>query len=167
MMKKLILVLSLIVGISLPSFASTNKVESLFNAHEKSLTLSSGYVYDGCDLFGADYQNNVTAGVAYFPTKVLGVEGRVPFYQSEGVSVTEAQAGVLFRVPFHHFAPYVGLGAAYNWNEVVDISYIAKGGLEYRFNKGWGLFTEYQYRNNDSNWELGTSSVHAGVRFVF
>jgi len=166
MMKKLLLTAGLMLGITLGAMGATN-APSLYNAKEFSATLSSGYVLDGADPFGADYTANVTAGVAYFPTKILGLEANVPFYKSQGVSFSEAQAGLLARYPIWRFAPYVGLGGAYNWNEPVDVSYIAKGGLEFRFNPKWGIFTEYQYRNNSTSWEKGASSLHGGLRLVF
>ena len=166
MMKKLLLVISLFGLVSI-GMGAEKVAPSLYNAKELSATVSSGYVLDGSDAFGDTYTANVTAGVAYFPTKILGVEANVPFYKSQGVSISEAQAGLLVRIPIKHFAPYVGIGGAYNWNEATDVSYIAKGGLEYRFNAGWGVFTEYQYRNNSATWENGSSSLHGGVRFVF
>ena len=166
MMKKLLLMTGLVFSIILGVMGATNE-PSLYNAKELSATVSTGYVLDGQDVFGADYTANVSAGVAYFPTKILGLEANVPFYKSQGISINEVQAGLLVRVPVKRFAPYVGIGGAYNWNEVVDVSYIAKGGVEYRFNAGWGVFTEYQYRNNSATWENGSSSLHGGLRLVF
>ena len=88
MMKKLLLMTGLVFSITLGVMGATNE-PSLYNAKELSATVSTGYVLDGQDVFGADYTANVSAGVAYFPTKILGLEANVPFYKSQGISINE------------------------------------------------------------------------------
>jgi len=147
---------------------------SLFNGDEVGLSLSTGYVVDRSTPFEGDYTFNLTAGAFYFPTRYLGLEANVPFYQTDGVSVDEVQAGVLFRLPlgtttplFKNVAPYVGVGGVYNWDANDKWAYIAKGGIEVRLNSKWGVFAEGQYRNNDFTWQDGVTSVQGGLRIVF
>lgn len=149
---------------------------SLFNAGEFGLSLSSGYNLDRANLFKTPYSLNGTAGAFWFPFRNVGLEANVPFYQSTGVSVDEVQAGALLRLPLsktvpvlRNLSPYVGVGGVYNWQAKADLSYEAKAGLEVRLNKGWGIFGEYQYRN-DSISKLtttGGSTLQGGLRFVF
>lgn len=154
---------------------------SLFNAGELGLSLGTAYdvgaasQVNGKTLFNNPYTFNISGGVFYFPWRNLGFEANVPFYQTKGVSVDEVQAGILFRVPlaeetpfFKSLAPYIGLDGVYNWQTVQDWAYIAKAGLEFRFNRKWGLFAEGNYRNYElSNWSQGEVSVRGGLRFVF
>lgn len=152
---------------------------SLFNAKELQLGLGTSYVVDYQvesveEAFAAPYDFNVEAGVSYFLTRNLGVEAWVPFYQTKGVSVSEVQAGLLFRVPlaketpiFRNIAPYIGLGGAYNWNEAQEWAYIGKVGAEWRFNKKWGIFVEGQYRNVDFDWGKGATTLAGGLKLCF
>jgi hypothetical protein len=155
---------------------------SLFNAGEVGLSLSTGYdvgaansINSGKDLYGEPYTFNLSAGAFYFPLRNVGFEVNVPFYQTSGVSVDEVSAGVLFRLPLSsetailkNISPYVGLSAVYNWQDVQDWAYIGKAGVEFRFNKKWGVFAEAQYRNHELE-KLGEGSLSAqgGLKFVF
>jgi opacity protein-like surface antigen len=150
------------------------KSTSLFNAGEVGVSLSSGYNVDRAAAFQQDYTVNVSAGLFYFPTRNLGFEANVPFYQTDGVSVDEVQAGLLLRVPLartlpvlRNLAPYVGLGGVYNWDAYDKWAYVAKGGLEYRLNSKWGVFVEGQYRNSDFNLDRGQTSVQTGLKLSF
>jgi hypothetical protein len=154
---------------------------SLFNAGELGLTLASGYTLgpagkvSGATAFTQPYTLNFTAGAFYYPVRNLGLEVNVPFYQSQGVSVNEVQAGLLLRLPLakttpllKNVAPYVGLGGVYNWDTAQDWAYIGKVGAEVRLNKKWGVFAEGQYRNSEfQNWDKGNVSVVGGLKFVF
>jgi len=149
---------------------------SLFNAGEYGLALSSGYNLDKAELFKTPYSLNASAGAFWFPLRNLGFEANVPFYQSKGVSVDQVQAGALLRLPLsrnvfllRNIAPYAGLGGTYNWQAKTDLSYDAKLGVEVRVNKGWGVFGEYEYQNDKIGnlTTSGQSSVRGGLRFVF
>lgn len=148
---------------------------SLFNAGEVGLSLGTGYNVDRSAPFQQDYNVNLTAGAFYFPTRNIGLEASVPFYQTKGVSVDEVQAGVVLRLPLSskysllkNVAPYVGAGGVYNWQADQRWAYIAKAGAELRLNSKWGVFVEGQYRNNEfKDWNKGGTSVQAGVKFVF
>ncbi len=167
MMKKLLLSLTcfgLMVGYT---SASTNVSTSLFNAGEVGVSLGTAYNVKPSEPFSDPYSFNLVAGVHYFPTKLVGAEVNVPFYQTKGVSVDEVQAGLLLRVPVGHLGPYVGVGGVYNWNAEEDWAYIAKLGAEWRFNSKWGVFVEGQYRENDFQFDNGEVSVKGGVRLNF
>lgn len=161
---------------------------SLFNAGEYGLSISSAYNVGNANtvkadvttgqykqLYGQPYTLNFNAGAFYFPYRYLGFEANVPFYQSQGVSVDEVQAGVLLRLPLgtttpilRNIALYGGGDAVYNWQTDQRWSYIGKAGVEFRVNSGWGVFTETQYRNSElRNWGDGSVSVEGGLRFVF
>ena len=164
-MKKLMIgLLSVLAAFSV--LGATNS-PSLYNAGELGLNVSSGYSLSSLSKFQEAYSLNFAGGLFYFPYKNLGVEVNVPFYQTKGVSVSEVQADVLFRVPVGHLAVYTGLGGVYNWNSGTDWAYLAKAGAEWRFNSKWSVFSEYQYRNTDFNWGKGSGSVVAGFRLVF
>lgn len=163
-MKKLTLTIGLLVGLVCAGFAGTN---SLYNAKEFGLSLATGYGVKPSAPFQDPYSFNLSAGVHYFPTKVLGFEASVPFYQTKGASVEEVQAGVLVRLPVGFVSPYVGLGGVHNWNSEQDWAYVAKAGLEIRTNKKWGVFAEVNYRETDVDFDNGDVSVRGGLKFNF
>ena len=154
--------------------AATNEQASLFNAGETGLSLSTGYTVDPSAAFQSEYAFNLTAGVYHYFTRNIGAEVNVPFYSTSGASVTEVQVGLLARLPlssnvplFKNFAPYVGLGGVYNWETAQDWAYIAKAGVDFRVNKKWSVFSEYQYRNADFNWSSGEQRLQGGIRLSF
>ena len=153
---------------------------SLYNAGEFGFGIGSGYNMGtpgnvvNSTAFTQPYSLNFNASAFYFPWRNFGAEVTVPFYQSKGVSVQEVQVGLLARLPlakttpvFKNFAPYIGIGTAYNWQTAQDWAYIGKVGVEFRINPKWSLYTEGQYRNNDFNWTEGNTSLNGGVRLVF
>lgn len=171
-MRNLFLIAVMALGLAASAVASDTN-NAVFNANEFSLSIGSGYNVNAFgaqnvkEAFATPYNFNLNAGAQYFVTKNLGLEANVPFYQTKGVSVSEVQAGALVRVPvLRHVAPYAGLGGAYAWNDARPFSYIAKGGLEFRLNKGWGLFAEADYRNSNFDFEKGAVSVNGGLRLV-
>lgn len=163
------------VGLACAAALTTSVMaESLYNAGELGVSLSSGYVVDPSQPFNDDYVFNLSGGAFWFPIRNLGVEANVPFYQTKGVSVDEVQAGLLFRVPlakdvavFKNFAPYLGLGAVYAWDAAEQWAYNAKVGVEFRTNKKWGVFVEGQYRNFEfKNWGNGETTLQGGLKLV-
>jgi opacity protein-like surface antigen len=164
-MQKLIMSLLMACGLAFSSVAQ-EKV-SLFNAKELGLSLGTGYVVDPSAAFQQDYSFNLSAGAHYFLNKYIGIEANVPFYSTKGISVTEVQAGLVARLPIGRVAPYVGVSTVYNWNSETELAYIARAGLEFRFNPKVGVFAEGQYRNDDFNWNKGSTSVVGGIRFNF
>ena len=143
--------------------------DGFFNANEFGVSLNTGYVLEPGSAFQQDYVFNLGAGIFYFPCRYFGLEANVPFY-TEGVSVSEVQGGVLGRIPIGPIAPYIGASAVYAWDAPEEWAYIAKVGLEFRFNKKVGIFAEGQYRNNefdDFDWDHGSVSLVGGLRLVF
>ena len=153
------------------------KSTSLYNGNELAVSLGSGYVIDPAAAFEQDYNFNLTAGASYFLTKYVGVEAAVPFYLQDAVAVSEVQGGLLFRLPLEtvttlpllkNVAPYVGASAVYNWETAQDWAYIGKAGFEARLNSKWGIFTEYQFRNEDfKRFDTGEHRLVAGLKLVF
>lgn len=149
--------------------------DSFFNAKEFGLSLSTGYALDRANLFKDAYSVNLEAGAFYFPFRYFGAEVNVPFYSTKGVAVQEVQWGLLARLPLSKsvpvlksIAPYVGVGGVYNWDTAQDWAYIAKAGVDVRFNSKWGIFVEGQYRNYEvSNWGQGQTSLQSGIKFAF
>ena len=175
-MKKFILSLLFVLGLFVAQ-AQTN--QSLFAAKELSLSLGTGYVADYNvtsvkDAFADEYEFNLTAGAQYFVTRHFGIEAALPFYQTKGVSVSEVSFGGVARLPLptkvvvlRNLAPYVGLGAVYGWQAEEHWTYVAKLGLEWRFNPKWGFFAEGQYRNVDFKFDNGATTAYGGLRLVF
>jgi len=165
---------------STPVVVQSTPSVSPFNAGEFGVSVASGYALGqatqvgGKTLFKDAYTLNFNAGAFWFPWRNVGFEGSVPFYQTKGVSLSEVQAGVLFRLPlakttplFKNIAPYTGLSGVYNWQTEQSAAYIAKLGVEVRLNNKWGLFTEGQYRNRDFTWGQGQVSLNGGIHLVF
>lgn len=181
MKKSLIMLVSALalIGVSSGVASENNPVDSIFNAKEVGLSIGSGYTVNTASptlkgAFQNPYSVNLTAGASYFITRNLGLEANVPFYQSKGVSVSEVQAGLLFRIPLSrstiilkNIAPYVGLGGVYSWNSDNNFAYVAKVGSEFRINRKCGIGVDGQYRNNDFNWQKGSTSVNAYLKLVF
>lgn len=163
------------------SVQTSQSAGSLFNAGEFGLSLGSAYELgaagniNGATAFNQAYTLNFNAGAFWFPTRNIGFEANVPFYQSKGVSVDEVQAGLVLRVPlaketplFRNVAPYVGVGGVYNWDTEQNWAYIGKVGAEFRVNKKWGVFVESQYRNYElQNFDKGSVSLVGGLKLVF
>jgi opacity protein-like surface antigen len=173
-MKKLIVLIGCVLTLASSVFAADTNSTSLFNVGELGLSLGSGYTVDRAAAFQQPYAINLQAGAFWFPWRNLGFEADVPFYSTKGVSVQEVQAGLVARLPLSktvpvlkNIAPYVGVGGVYNWQTDEKWAYVAKGGVEFRFNKKWGVFGEAQYRNTDFEWSDGQTSVVGGLKFVF
>lgn len=173
MKKLLVLVLSALVAFTaFKGYSSTN--ESLFG-REVGLSLGTGYVLDPSAAFQQDYSFNLSAGAFGYLNKWFGAEVNVPFYQTKGVSVSEVQAGLLFRLPLavetpvlRNTALYLGAGGVYSWQDQSDWAYIGKVGAEFRLNKKWGFALEGQYRNDQfSNWGNGSVSLVGALHLVF
>lgn len=162
------------LGLASAAIAGETNGSSFYSGNELSLSLGSGYTVDHSAAFKQPYAVNLDGGVQYFFTKNIGVDATVPFYSSKGTSVSDAKAGIVFRVPVWRFAPYIGLGADYNWAndkftdaKRADFSYVGKAGLEFRFNPYVGVFGEDVYQNNtvDVLKGSGQNTVHGGLRF--
>lgn len=164
-LKIIALVLTLFIAVS--SFAADTN-QSLFNKGEVGVSLATSYVVDRSASFQQDYTFGLIGGVSYFPSKYVGVQAALPFYKTEGVSLSEASAGITLRYPIKNVAPYVSLNGVYNWRDSLEKwNYVAAGGLEVRVNPKWGVFVEYQHRNKDLDIKNGSEQLVGGVKVVF
>lgn len=172
-MKKLITMI--VCAVALVTTAVCADTNSLFNAREFGVALSSGYVLDTAAPFKQAYGLNANASVSWFQYRNFGVEATVPFYSTKGVSASEVEVGVLARLPlaktvpvFRNIAPYVGIGGVYNWETDSKWAYIAKAGVEFRLNSKWGVFVEDQFRNDTlKTYDHGQNTLVSGVKLVF
>lgn len=168
MIKKLLLYGLLAVGYLVSAKgADETKAISYFNAKELSVSLNSGYVVDTDKGFQDNYAFNISAGVGYYFTKYLGATVNLPFYETKGVSLHEIDAGLVARLPIGRFAPYVGASALADWTTDNQWKYIGRAGLEFRINPKVGLFSEWQYRDNNLNFDQGEHKLVGGVKIVF
>lgn len=165
-MMKYILIAIMALGLAV-SPAVASDTNSVFNAKEVGVTLTTSYQMDQAADFSKPYTFNLSAGLSYFPLRNIGVEASVPFYSTRGVSVDRVNAGLLARLPIGPVAPYIGLGGQYGWSNGDDWTYVGKAGLELRLNSKWGVFGEWQYQNKDFNWAEGANTLAGGLRLVF
>ena len=171
-MKKLFILGLLAIGLVSASVCSAADTNSLFSGNEASVNVSTAYQLDGAYKLNGAYSENVAVGAGYYATKYVGIEASLPFYNTQGVAVKDVLADVLVRVPVtvgshFGFAPYGGVGVDYAWNQT-QFSPFAKAGVELRVNKGWALFTEYQYTiDRFADYQNGAGSLRGGLRLNF
>lgn len=168
MLKKLLLTTSLVLGLTLSSFAENNtESPSLFNGNEFSLNLGTSYAVENG--FKDTYDFNADVGLSYFVNKYIGIDTLLPVYSNHGVSVDRVSLGLTVRVPVKFIAPYVSAGTSYRWSEE-NFDYYAAGGVQVRLNSKWGVFTEYRYIIDDfdnKNASNGAGNIRAGISLVF
>jgi|GEM_PF-4301315 hypothetical protein len=173
MMKSLFIgtVLALALVVSSAVASDTNSA-SLFTGHEFSVNASTAYQLKGYAKLNGAYDINAAVGLGYYFNKYIGVEGSLPFYNTEGVAVKDVTLDGLVRLPItvgkqFGFAPYLGLGTDFAWKNV-DFSPLAKGGVEFRFTHYLGTFVEYQYViPSFQEYDKGASQVVGGFKLVF
>jgi len=179
-MNKTLTLLAVVVASAATSFAGTasKKVvvapqEELFRAGEVQV---DAYAAGAAGKFNG--RNNVGAlggglGLSYFFTKYFGVGidntlgGTVGGNGTTGV-LDNLQGNLIGRLPIEslHLAPYalVGGGATWGSNRGQANGNVG-GGLEYRNNRGLGLFGDYRWLYGSNN--LSENLFRAGLRFVF
>jgi hypothetical protein len=180
-MNKTLTLLAVVVATAATSFAGTasKKVvvapqDELFRAGEVQV---DAFVAGAAGKYGN--HNNVGAlggglGLSYFLTKYIGIGidntlgGTVGGNGSSGGAIDALQGQLIGRLPIEslHLAPYamVGGGAFWGGNRGQGNGNVG-GGVEYRINRGFGLFGDYRwlYGNNG----LSENLFRAGARFVF
>jgi hypothetical protein len=179
-MNKTLTLLAVVLATAATSFAGTasKKVvvapqEDLFRAGE--FQVDAAFVGAAGKFNG---RNNVGAlggglGLNYFITKYFGVGiddslgGTVGGNGASG-AIDNLQGNLIGRLPIEslHLAPYalVGGGATWGSNRGQGNGNVG-GGLEYRINRGLGLFGDYRWLYGSNN--LSENLFRAGVRFVF
>jgi hypothetical protein len=107
------------------------------------------------------------AGVNYFFTRYIGVEGEGYSENPDHSFVDNAGGSLVLRLPLEHsgFAPYIFGGGGHLFDPVVGSFLHAGAGIEYRFTRNLGAFADARYVWTDriGNYGLG----RAGFRFVF
>ena len=179
-MNKTLTLIAVILATAATSFAgqSSKKVvvapqEDLFRAGEVQVDAA---VVGAAGKYAN--RNNVGAlggglGLSYFLTKYIGIGidnslgGTVGGNGTSGV-LDNLQGQIIGRYPIEswHLAPYAMVGGGATWaNAGSQGNGNVGGGLEYRINRGLGLFGDYRwlYGNNG----LSENLFRAGVRFIF
>lgn len=158
------IILAMLVVVSAAFASDTNH----FSSKELSLGLGTDYTLDKGNLFANNYEFNLKADVSYFLTRHLGAEVILPFYRSSGVFIREVTFGPVVRVPLYdRIAPYVGIGATYNWIDD-NFTYVARTGVDVRLFKGWGVFVGGDYTVRDlHSLKQGAWQLDGGIRLVF
>jgi len=184
-MNKTLTLLAVVIATAATSFAGTDskKVvvapqQDLFRAGEVQVDAAfvgaAGHYYNP----GGPNHNNIGAlggglGVSYFLTKYFGVgidNSLGGCIGGNGVSgaVDNLQGNLIARYPIEslHLAPYgiVGGGATWGNNQGQGNGNVG-GGVEYRINRGLGLFGDYRWLYGSNH--LSENLFRAGVRFVF
>ncbi|MEK6883726.1 MAG: outer membrane beta-barrel protein [Nanoarchaeota archaeon] len=163
-MKKITLLLSaFLVFATLKGYSqNTTESESLFNAKEFSLGLTTHKVLD------QNYEANLYAGIGYSFTRNFLVEAEVPIYQKDSIAVDSVSFGALYRYPvFTYFSPYLRIGVDYNWDNS-DWDGYGGIGVSARIVKSWEIFSDINYSLEDfNNLSDGHFFVRGGIRLVF
>jgi hypothetical protein len=162
-MKKLTLTL-LALGLAVSTVVASDDTNSFYNANEFSLKASLPVSTDGAAFEGLE------VGAGYFFTKHLGLEASVPI-NYEGVTVREANAGAVIRLPIGRLAPYVRGGVNYEWNADQLAGYVGAG-LEWKVTSHLSAFggADYQFTSGDAfaqSFEEDDVTFNAGLRWTF
>ena len=179
-MNKTLTLIAVVLASAATSFAgqSSKKVvvapqQDLFRAGEfqvDAAVVGAAGKYDNRTNIGALGGN---LGLSYFLTRYLGIGidnslgGTIGGNGTSG-ALDNLQGQVIGRLPIEslHLAPYAMVGGGATWgNNRGQGNGNVGGGLEYRINRGLGLFGDYRwlYGNNG----LSENLFRAGVRFVF
>jgi hypothetical protein len=184
-MNKTLTLLAVVIATAATSFAGTDskKVvvapqQDLFRAGEFQVDAAAvgaaGHYYNP----GGPNHNNIGAfggnlGLSYFLTKYfgLGIDNSLGgCVGGNGVSgaVDNLQGQLIARYPIEslHLAPYALVGGGATWaNYQGQGNGNVGGGVEYRINRGLGLFGDYRWLYGNKG--LSENLFRAGVRFVF
>lgn len=155
-MKKIISLL-MAGALTLSVAAQDNTNNSLFNANELGVSLST--VTD----FDSDYRHNATLGVSYSITRNLGVEVSAPIYLEDGGNILDsASVGGSFRLPItRNLALSVRVLGNYNW-ESENWNGVVGPTVSFRLNPKWEVFasadynfTKFNKEFNEGDWTYG------------
>jgi len=179
-MNKTLTLLAVVVASAATSFAGTASKKVVVRSQED--LFRAGEVQVDAAVVGAagkyNNRNNVGAlggglGLSYFLTKYIGIGidnslgGTVGGNGTSGV-LDNLQGQLIGRLPIEslHLAPYAMVGGGATWGSGRGQGNgNVGGGLEYRINRGLGLFGDYRWLYGSSN--LSENLFRAGVRFVF
>jgi hypothetical protein len=143
---------------------------SKYPANQLTLDMFGSYIKDFHD-FGDQFDHNWRhgqfgggAGVNYFFSKYAGI-GADSFTYDEGEFFKNVSGNVYLRLPIESIgiAPYIFGGGGRDFNPVAEWHEDAGVGLEYRFSRHVGIFSDIRYI-----WEGKTANaslVRVGVQF--
>jgi hypothetical protein len=106
-------------------------------------------------------------GINYFFTRYLGIGGDAYTEDTQHSFVDSASANLILRIPIDciHLAPYVFGGGGYQWDWSETWFEQAGVGLEFRFTKNFGIFTDGRYVWNNDTEDIAVGRL--GFRFAF
>lgn len=109
-------------------------------------------------------------GLSYFFTRcfAIGLDDTLGGLNGSGNTFNNLQGNLIARIPIEslHLAPYAIAGGGATWgNSNTQGNGNVGGGLEYRINRGFGLFADSRYLYGNRG--LNESLTRAGLRFVF
>lgn len=179
-MNKTLTLIAVVLATAATSFAGQSS-KKVVVAPQQDLFRAGEFQVDAAVVGAAgkyDNRNNIGAlggnlGLSYFLTRYLGIGidnslgGTIGGNGTSG-ALDNLQGQVIGRLPIEslHLAPYAMVGGGATWgNNRGQGNGNVGGGLEYRINRGLGLFGDYRwlYGNNG----LSENLFRAGVRFVF
>jgi len=146
---------------------------SRYTANELSLDLSGSFIageHHLGDLFKTNIRHGKwggNAGLSYFITRYIGVEGDVNMSANGGNFVDQALGNLVLRWPLDPsgVSPYIfgggGRGFDPSWEWLGDFGV----GLEYRINPVTGIFTDARYIWADKSFDR--LLLRFGLKLVF
>ena len=175
-MNKTLTLLAVVLATAATSFAgqSSKKVvvapqQDLFRAGEVQV---DAFVAGAAGNYNGGSVNGMGGGLglSYFFTKYfgIGIDDTLGGLNGNGQTYNNLQGNLIARLPIEslHLAPYALVGGGATWGGgAAQGNGNVGGGLEYRINRGFGLFADsrYIYGNNGLNETL----TRAGLRFIF
>jgi len=180
-MNKTLTLLAVVIATAATSFAGTDSKKVVVAPQADELFRAGEFQVDAAVVGAAgkfNGRNNVGAlggglGLSYFFTKYFGVGiddslgGTVGGNGGSG-AIDNLQGNLIGRLPIEslHLAPYALVGGGATWgNNRGQGNGNVGGGVEYRINRGVGLFGDYRWLYGNNN--LSENLFRAGVRFVF
>ena len=176
-MNKTLTLLAVVIATAATSFAgsavSSKKVvvapqEDLFRAGEVQV---DAFVAGAAGKFSGKSYNGMGGGLglSYFFTKYfgIGIDDTLTSLNGNGHTYNSTQGNLIARLPIEslHLAPYALLGGGATWGTQSQGNGNVGGGLEYRINRGIGLFADSRYLFGNNG--LNESLTRAGLRFIF
>jgi len=156
------------------SMAQENTDISLYKAGEYQIDLFAAYKADQSSPLTTsiasiasdegDWHGGI--GVNYFITKHIGVGSETYFNNFDGHFIDNTSISAFFRYPYKKVAPYGFGGVGYRFEGNDSFMYHVGLGVEYRFTKMFGLFTDMRYTWVDDD-NTDHSLVRFGTRFLF
>ena len=175
-MNKTLTLLAVVLATAATSFAgqSSKKVvvapqQDLFRAGEVQV---DAFVAGAAGRFNSKSYNGMGGGLglSYFFTKYfgIGIDDTLGGLNGNGSTYDNLQGNLIARLPIEslHLAPYALVGGGATWGGgATQGNGNVGGGLEYRINRGFGLFADSRYIYGNKG--LNESLTRAGLRFIF